>query len=151
MSQTEEQTMSVAEALVKDLVPGDSVFLYGDLGVGKTVFVKGLARGLGIPETEITSASFVIISEHQSSKGDNLFHIDLYRLGPEETEDLGLEDYIGGPGIAVIEWAERLQGWEPTVQVWLAMQGPSQRKITIKSKKQLNRLQEVLNADRNNS
>ncbi|RME65730.1 MAG: tRNA (adenosine(37)-N6)-threonylcarbamoyltransferase complex ATPase subunit type 1 TsaE [Nitrospirae bacterium] len=128
---SEEQTKDIAERLAEKLRPGDSIFLYGDLGVGKTVFVKGIARGLGIDEDEITSASFVIISEHQGRLP--LYHIDLYRLAPEATDTLGLEDYIGSEGVSVVEWADRLSEWEPTYEVYIVMKGPETREITIKT------------------
>lgn len=130
---SEEQTKAIAEALAGHLSPGDSIFLYGDLGVGKTIFVKGIARGLGIDEDEVTSASFVIISEHDGQVP--LYHIDLYRLTPEATGSLGLEEYITSEGIAIVEWADRLTEWTPTYEVHIEMKGPETRQITIKTKK----------------
>jgi tRNA threonylcarbamoyladenosine biosynthesis protein TsaE len=139
---SEAETKAIAETLTEELGPGDSIFLYGDLGTGKTVFVKGIARGLGIDEKEVTSASFVIISEHEGRMP--LYHIDLYRLAPEATQVLGLEEYIGGPGVAVVEWAERLKDWQPTFEVYIEIKGADQRQITIKSQRSLSRLREAL-------
>ncbi len=138
----QSQTKAIARGLAEELQPGDSVFLYGDLGVGKTVFVKGIASGLGIKEDEVTSASFVIISEHHGRVP--LYHIDLYRLAPEATEGLGLEDYIASDGVAVVEWADRLTTWSPTYEVHIKMKGPETREITIISERPLEGITSLL-------
>ncbi|HTZ18319.1 MAG TPA: tRNA (adenosine(37)-N6)-threonylcarbamoyltransferase complex ATPase subunit type 1 TsaE [Dissulfurispiraceae bacterium] len=84
-----------------------TVCLYGELGAGKTTFVKGFAAAFGIPGREIGSASFVIVAEYETVPP--FYHIDLYRLGDEPClEDIGLWEYIGSGGIAVVEWAEKL-------------------------------------------
>lgn len=84
-----------------------TVLLYGDLGAGKTVFVKGVASAFGIAGRDIGSASFVIAAEYETSPP--FYHIDLYRVEhDEDIEALGIWEYIGSGGIAVIEWAERL-------------------------------------------
>lgn len=83
------------------------VLLYGDLGAGKTTFVKGMALALGIAEREVISASFTIIAEYESTPP--LYHIDLYRLErAEDLEAVGLYEYLGTDGIAVVEWADRM-------------------------------------------
>lgn len=125
----ERETIEVGESLGRVLREGDVVCLYGDLGTGKTTLVKGIARALGIEEREITSASFLIISEHHGER--SLYHIDLYRVGEEESMDLGLEDYLDGDGIAVVEWAERLRGWDCTFTVRLRFLDGTKREITI--------------------
>ncbi len=85
------------------------MYLHGELGSGKTVFVKGVAGALGIPASDITSASFTIVAEHEGASGVPFYHIDLYRLEDvRDAEDIGIEEYPGRDGIAVIEWAERL-------------------------------------------
>lgn len=84
-----------------------TVCLFGDLGAGKTTFVKGLASAFGIPAREVGSASFVIVAEYETVPP--FYHMDLYRLGDEPcTEDIGLWEYIESGGITVIEWAEKL-------------------------------------------
>jgi tRNA threonylcarbamoyladenosine biosynthesis protein TsaE len=86
---------------------GATVCLYGDLGAGKTTLIKGIASAFGIPERDIGSASFVIVAEYETSPP--FYHIDLYRIEREDDIDnLGIWEYIGSGGIAVIEWAERL-------------------------------------------
>lgn len=101
-----EASVSLGAALAEKLKPGDAVGLIGDLGAGKTHFVHGIARGLRI-EGYVTSPSFTIINTYKGP-GATLNHIDLYRIGDHtEIEELGLEEYIYGDGISVIEWAEK--------------------------------------------
>ncbi|MEW6739201.1 MAG: tRNA (adenosine(37)-N6)-threonylcarbamoyltransferase complex ATPase subunit type 1 TsaE [Nitrospirota bacterium] len=86
---------------------GATVCLYGDLGAGKTTLIKGIASAFGIPERDIGSASFVIVAEYETTPP--FYHIDLYRVEREnDIDDLGIWEYIGSGGIAVVEWAERL-------------------------------------------
>jgi len=126
----ESGTINAGERLGRILRKGDIVCLYGDLGAGKTSFVKGIARGLGIEEREITSASFVIIAEHNGRVP--LYHIDLYRVEDgDDVRDLGLEEYLGGEGVAVVEWAERLKDWDCAFSVHIRFMGDAGRKITI--------------------
>ena len=107
VSQTPEDTKTIGKALARALRAGDSIGLIGELGAGKTQLVKGLALGIGIDEDEVTSPSFGLINEYAGDK--KLYHVDLYRLDTiEDIETLGLMDYLGGDGICVIEWADRL-------------------------------------------
>ncbi len=92
---------------IREQGKGGTVLLYGDLGAGKTTFIKGIASAFGIPERDIGSASFVIVAEYESAPP--FYHIDLYRLEREEDIDaVGIWEYIDTEGIAVVEWAERL-------------------------------------------
>jgi tRNA threonylcarbamoyladenosine biosynthesis protein TsaE len=102
---SEEETSAVGERLGSRLRAGDVVLLYGNLGAGKTAFVRGLARGLGAPAEEVSSPTFTLVQEYAGRLP--LFHVDLYRLEPAEVDDLGLEDLITGDGIVAIEWGER--------------------------------------------
>lgn len=109
-----EETISLGTRLGRTLGAGSTVCLLGELGAGKTTFVKGIAEALGIPRRDITSASFVIVAEHDSEPP--LYHIDLYRLhGEQDLNTAGVYDYIGGGGIAVIEWAEKMDLSEEVV------------------------------------
>ena len=101
----EEQTSAVGEKLAALLKPGDVVLLSGELGAGKTAFVRGLARGLGAAPEDVTSPTFTLIQEYRTAAGV-LFHIDLYRLKPAEVQDLGLDEMMG-EGILAIEWPDR--------------------------------------------
>ena len=103
---SERETEQTGETLGRQLSPGTVVLLYGDLGAGKTAFVRGLARGVGADPDEVSSPTFTIIQEYGGSRA-TLHHVDLYRLDPPEIEDLGLDDLIDGGGIVAIEWADR--------------------------------------------
>lgn len=104
---SEEDTLELAQKLGQLFVGDEVVLITGELGAGKTVFVKGLAAGLGVPdEGTVCSPSFTLMNVYQGRVP--LYHVDLYRLeDPEEITDLGLEDYFGA-GVIAIEWAERL-------------------------------------------
>ncbi|MBF0466278.1 MAG: tRNA (adenosine(37)-N6)-threonylcarbamoyltransferase complex ATPase subunit type 1 TsaE [Nitrospirae bacterium] len=130
-SSSDWDTKCIGHKLGKLLSPGDTVFLTGGLGSGKTTLVKGIAGAFGINETDITSASFTIIAEHEGTVP--LYHIDLYRLDNlSAIDDIGLYEYIGADGIAVIEWADKLQGTETaTVTVDLEYISENEREITI--------------------
>jgi tRNA threonylcarbamoyladenosine biosynthesis protein TsaE len=104
---SEAETEAVGEALAAELAPAGVLLLSGDLGSGKTVLARGVARGLGIDPREVQSPTFTLIREHRGTAG-TLVHVDLYRLRPEEAEGLGLDELLAGPGVKVIEWAERL-------------------------------------------
>jgi tRNA threonylcarbamoyladenosine biosynthesis protein TsaE len=98
-----EETKAVGQRLAQSLFPGAVIGLAGDLGAGKTCFVKGLASGLGLDEEEITSPTFTLIAEHYRGKIP-LYHVDLYRLEDVEIEELGLEEYLFGRGVSAVEW-----------------------------------------------
>jgi tRNA threonylcarbamoyladenosine biosynthesis protein TsaE len=104
-----EETKTVAAGLARLVTPGTVIGLVGDLGAGKTCFVKGLAAGLGIDENDVYSPTFTLIAEHYKGRLP-LYHIDLYRLEGGEIEGLGLEEYLFGQGITVIEWFQFLPG-----------------------------------------
>jgi tRNA threonylcarbamoyladenosine biosynthesis protein TsaE len=105
---SEEETSAAGERLAASLHPGDVVLLYGDLGAGKTAFVRGLARGLGAPAEDVSSPTFTIVQEYHGRA--TLYHVDLYRIEPAEVDDLGLDELVCGDGIVAIEWAERWKG-----------------------------------------
>lgn len=105
---TPEDTFQIGEEIARQAKPGEIYTLNGDLGVGKTVFTKGIASGLGIKEP-VTSPTFTIIQEYDSGRLP-LYHFDVYRIGdPEEMDEIGYEDYFYGQGICLIEWAELIE------------------------------------------
>ncbi|MDR2738561.1 MAG: tRNA (adenosine(37)-N6)-threonylcarbamoyltransferase complex ATPase subunit type 1 TsaE [Treponema sp.] len=107
-SSSPEETMVIGEKISGLLKKGNIVALRGGLGAGKTCLTKGIARGLGILE-EVTSPTYVIISEYSQASCVPFYHIDAYRLkGDDDFEALGGNEYIYGEGISVIEWSERL-------------------------------------------
>jgi len=105
-TRSEAETVRLARELATRLAPGAVVLLYGNLGAGKTAFVRGLAEGLGASPDEVTSPTFTLIQEYAGPT--RLFHVDLYRLTPAETDDLGLDELMAGDGVVAIEWADRL-------------------------------------------
>ncbi|HTB21529.1 MAG TPA: tRNA (adenosine(37)-N6)-threonylcarbamoyltransferase complex ATPase subunit type 1 TsaE [bacterium] len=101
-------TEALAAELAAELRPGDVLLLSGVLGAGKTCFVRGLARGLDLPEGAVLSPTFQLVRESHGGRMP-LYHIDLYRLeGPREALGLGLEEYFDGDGVCAVEWPERL-------------------------------------------
>jgi len=127
----ESETEAAGEALGRELRPGDVVLLYGDLGAGKTAFVRGIARGIGANPDDVSSPTFTIVQEYAGPSA-TLYHVDLYRLESAEIDDLGLEDLVSGEGIVAIEWAERWKGRPDDVsEVSIKDLGEDSRAITI--------------------
>lgn len=130
-SKSEAETKEIGRKLGKRLKAGNVVCLYGELGSGKTIMVKGIASVIGIDERDITSASFTIIAEYKGAVP--FYHIDLYRIEHERVADLGLQEYLYGDGISVIEWAERAEGEIPdeSIKVQFSYTGNDSREIKI--------------------
>ena len=103
---SEEETMAAGSRLATRLTPGDVVLLYGDLGAGKTAFVRGMASAFGASPDDVSSPTFTLVQEYRGGRA-LLYHVDLYRLEPHEVDDLGLEEIAGEDGIVAVEWAER--------------------------------------------
>lgn len=103
-----EETIKLAKKLALTLKPKNVIALIGELGAGKTCFVKGLAEGLSVPQKSyVRSPSFTLMNEYVGGRL-NIYHFDFYRLhNVRETEDLGLEEYFDGDGVTIIEWADR--------------------------------------------
>ena len=107
LTQSEEETAAVARELASDLKASDVILLSGNLGAGKTAFVRGLAAGLGIDPEEVSSPTFTLVHEYRGGRL-TLYHADLYRLEKVATEDLGLEEMGISDGVLAIEWPDRL-------------------------------------------
>ena len=106
VSHSERETEDIGAALARTLQPGDVIALRGGLGMGKTAFVRGLARGLGYPG-RVTSPTFALVNEYEGGRLP-LFHFDLYRLdGAGELYDLGWDEYQERGGVCAVEWSER--------------------------------------------
>ena len=126
------ETETVAEELAASLRGGEVVLLSGELGAGKTAFVRGLARGLGVDPQEVASPTFVLLTSYPGRL--RLHHADLYRLaGNGDDRELGLEELPGPGGVLAIEWAERLslRPWPRAIQVTLEHAGEDQRRVRI--------------------
>jgi tRNA threonylcarbamoyladenosine biosynthesis protein TsaE len=129
---SEEETSAVGQHIAASIQPGSVILLYGELGAGKTAFVRGLARGLGAASDEVTSPTFTLIQEYRGPT--TLYHVDLYRLDPREVDDLGLDELISSGGVVAIEWAERWQRRPPDAcEIWLEHLGGDRRGITVRS------------------
>ena len=128
ISNNPQETLELGRKLAAGLRPGEILALAGELGAGKTHFVKGLAAGLGV-EDEITSPTFTLVHEHP-----RLVHIDFYRLEhPEEALAIGLDDYLESDRVTVIEWADKFEVLIPSQARWIrfrVLEG-DQREITL--------------------
>lgn len=112
ITHSEDETINAGEEFSSQLTAGAVVALIGDLGAGKTRFVKGLSRGLGVREN-VTSPTFTIINEHRWGRLP-LYHFDCYRLrSPLELDEIGYEEYIYGDGVSVLEWADMIESKLP--------------------------------------
>jgi tRNA threonylcarbamoyladenosine biosynthesis protein TsaE len=107
VTRSEDETAAVAAELAGALKPGDVILLSGNLGAGKTAFVRGLASGLGIDPEEVSSPTFTLVHEYRGGRL-TLYHADLYRLERIATGDLGLEEMGVADGVLAIEWPDRL-------------------------------------------
>ena len=126
------ETEALAEGLAASLRGGEVVLLSGELGAGKTAFVRGLARGLGVDPQEVASPTFVLLTSYPGRL--RLHHADLYRLaGDGDDRELGLEELPGPGAVLAIEWAERLslRPWSRAIQVTLEHAGEDQRRVRI--------------------
>lgn len=136
-----EETGKIGEQFAKEAEPGTVIALLGDLGVGKTVFTKGFAEGLGITE-DVVSPTFTILETYDSGRLP-LYHFDVYRIGdPEEMEEIGFDDCVYGNGVSLIEWAGLIEEIMPKGTFVVTIEknlerGLEYRKITItKSEKE---------------
>jgi tRNA threonylcarbamoyladenosine biosynthesis protein TsaE len=128
---SEDETMAAGASLASRLTAGDVVLLYGELGAGKTAFVRGVAEGLGARVEDVSSPTFTLIQEYASGRL-TIYHVDLYRLRPDEVDDLGLEELIDSGGIVAVEWPDR---WhrrpDDAVTVSITTEGEDRRRLRI--------------------
>ena len=129
------ETRAVGESLASLLRAGDVLLLQGDLGAGKSELTRGLARGLGV-DGPVPSPSFTILNVYEEGRAP-LYHFDWYRLrGADELFEMGMEEYLGGDGIAVVEWPERCPEAVPEDCLVLHMDwlGPDRRRIAFEAR-----------------
>lgn len=131
VTRSESETYAVAEQFAARLNPGDTVLFYGELGAGKTTFIRSLVRHFA-PNIAVSSPTFALINVYPSDP--LIYHIDLYRLESEaDLFDLGIDDYLGAGGITVIEWAEKCGSLTPerAYTVRIAISSATERSIKI--------------------
>ncbi len=126
------ETRALGEKLAGRLQPGDVLLLEGDLGAGKSELTRGIAKGLGVTET-VTSPSFTILNVYESGRFP-LYHFDWYRLeSSEELYELGMDEYLGGDGAAVVEWPGRCPDAVPEGAVRIRMTAVGENERLIES------------------
>ena len=134
-SNSEKETYDFGKELGARAVPGSVLCIDGDLGVGKTVFTKGFAKGLGV-EDDVVSPTFTIIQIYEEGRLP-LYHFDVYRIGePDEMYEIGFEDYFYGEGVCLIEWASLIEELLPENAIRIKIEkdlekGFDYRKITV--------------------
>ena len=131
MTRSADETERVGERLGRRLVPGDVVALSGELGAGKTCFIRGLARGLGVTQG-VSSPTFVIVNQYTGRMP--VFHIDAYRTESlTELLDIGFDEYVSGDSVTVIEWADKLEPLLPpgAIRVRISGLGDEPRMIWV--------------------
>lgn len=134
-STSPEETIAFGKEFASELTGGDVVCLYGELGAGKTHFVKGMAEGLGIDQNEVHSPTFTLIHEYVGEPP--LYHFDCYRMeSTQEALEIGAEEYFYGDGICVIEWPERIESLIPPEAIWITIEAPDKntRKFVIRKR-----------------
>ena len=131
LTHSTEETEKIGEALAKKLQPGTILAYRGDLGVGKTAFTRGLARGLGCKEL-VTSPTYTIVNEYLGGRLP-LFHFDMYRLASsDDLWDIGWEDYLERGGVCAVEWSENVaDAMEDALTVTIEKLGETTRRITV--------------------
>jgi len=133
VTRSERETEAAGRDLAKTLTPGTVLLLSGDLGAGKTAFVRGIAEGLGIEPAAVTSPTFTLVHEYRGGHLP-LVHVDLYRLKPIEVDDLGLDELTAGGGVVAIEWPDRLpRSFEDAVRVTIEHGEGDERRIEIRN------------------
>lgn len=130
VTRDEAETSTAGERFAARLDHGDVVLMFGDLGAGKTAFVRGLARGLNASPDAVSSPTFTLIQEYRGRV--TLYHADLYRLKPEEVSDLGLDELTQEQGVLAVEWAERwTDAPDGAWRVRIVNSGGDERQISI--------------------
>lgn len=131
LTNSPRETEALGEALAKRLQPGAVIAYRGDLGVGKTAFTRGLARGLGYTEL-VTSPTYTIVNEYLGGRLP-LFHFDMYRLASsDDLWDIGWEDYLDRGGVCAVEWSENVaDAMENSILITIEKLGEDTRRITV--------------------
>ena len=131
ISNSEQETEEIGARFAADLPAGSVVAMYGTLGAGKTAFVRGMARGMGI-DAHVSSPTFTIVNEYTGPR--ELIHFDMYRLSsPDELFDIGWEDYLSRGAVCAVEWSENVRDafYGDEITVTIEKTGDTERRITI--------------------
>jgi tRNA threonylcarbamoyladenosine biosynthesis protein TsaE len=132
VTRSEAETFATGFDLAGALTPGDIVLLTGNLGAGKTALARGLAAGLGVDPDDVRSPTFTLVNPYRGRCP--VYHVDLYRIDKTaDLDELGLEEILGGDGVAIVEWAERLGPWRPRLCVAIAIEdlGGNERALVV--------------------
>jgi tRNA threonylcarbamoyladenosine biosynthesis protein TsaE len=135
ISKSAEETIAAGQTCSRDARRGDVIALRGDLGAGKTQFVKGFVAGLG-SRSEVTSPTFVLVHEYPDGRLP-VYHFDFYRVeSPEALSRLGFDDYISGDGVCLIEWADRYSDLIPRDAKWVSFELRDENTRVISERKE---------------
>jgi tRNA threonylcarbamoyladenosine biosynthesis protein TsaE len=129
VTEGEEETRALGSTLAQALKGGERIGLSGELGAGKTCFVRGLAEGLGIAPEQVRSPSFTLMAEYGAGRLP-LYHLDLFRIRPSHADRLALREYLYGPGVSAVEWYEHLgEPLEDFLAISLTFVGANSRRL----------------------
>jgi tRNA threonylcarbamoyladenosine biosynthesis protein TsaE len=128
-SPSEERTRELGAALGRVLQPGDVVGLVGELGAGKTTFVQGIARGAGA-RGYVASPTFTLVREYEGRL--RLYHVDLFRLQPQDLDSIGFDDLLDAGGAVLVEWADRAADRLPADTLWVEVTGTGAEVRTLR-------------------
>ncbi len=134
ITQSVAETEALAARLAQTLRGGECIALHGDLGAGKTQFVRGLVRGVGANPGQVSSPTFVLLHVYNGGRL-TIYHLDAYRVaGPEDFESIGFSELLEQGGVVVVEWAKRVEALLPpgSISVHIESTGESERKITVR-------------------
>jgi tRNA threonylcarbamoyladenosine biosynthesis protein TsaE len=130
ISKSPSDTWDIGEYTGRSVKKGDIIALYGELGVGKTQFAKGIARGIGVKDwLYVVSPSFTLMNNYEGSEFD-MCHVDLYRIEGVEVDALQIEEFLQS-GIVIVEWAERATWWNEAIKIEIEVIDETERRITV--------------------
>ena len=132
VTRSREETEALGERIGRSARAGDVIALWGELGAGKTVIARGVAKGLDVDQAEVTSPTFVILQEHLDGRLP-FFHVDLYRISPDQAESTGWREALEGGGVTAIEWPDRIDADLPgdRLDIRIEHAGVDERRIRL--------------------
>lgn len=136
ISRSEAETEAIGEVFAREIADGTVIAMYGDLGAGKTAFVRGMAKGMGL-DCRVSSPTFTIVNEYLGER--ELIHFDMYRLGSsDELFDIGWEDYLARGAVCAVEWSENVDDafFGDEIKLTIEKLSDTERKITVEGGKE---------------